>query len=499
MGDSTKRLPNAVEVFYSYSHKDEAFREQLEAHLAILQRQGILHGWHDRMIGAGEAWRAHIDAHLESADVILLLISPDFLASDYCYDIEMKRALERERAGEAKVIPIILRDCIWKDAEFSHLQALPTDGKPVSRWTHPDEAFTDIASGIRTAALKLRRTAAMTTVSPFLETGAMPGDSRFYVERSADRLVEQLSGEPGQTLIVKGYRQSGKTSMLNRLHAASSETSCFLDFQALGSDRFKTSDQLFPALAQMITDELATDVKPRDVWLDERDPQQNLTLFVEEVLKSYQDKPLRIIFDETDRAFAFEATRHDLFSMIRSWHNRRARTTRPQWRQLDLVVAHSTDPALWITDPTQSPFNVGTEIRLEDFGLDEIDDLNLRYGEPLRSTPEAQRLMDLVAGHPYLVRLALHTMATQALSLGQLERSATEDHGPFASHLSHYLRLLLKNVELQEALRQVMKDGALDQELHYQRLWSAGLIRGARREEVALRCRVYEDFFMGRL
>jgi hypothetical protein len=123
-------------------------RQELEKHLVLLQRQGIGVIWHDRKIDAGEPWHGLIDAHLKSADVILLLISPDFLASDYCYDIEMKKALERHNAGDARVIPIILRPCDWQKAPFSELQALPKDGKPVTRHRSRDEAYSNIVEGM---------------------------------------------------------------------------------------------------------------------------------------------------------------------------------------------------------------------------------------------------------------------------------------------------------------------------------------------------------------
>src|SRR5258708_5001375 len=102
-----------VNIFYSYSHRDEALRQELETHLAQLKGDGLVEGWHDRMIPAGTEWESSIDKQLESAQIILLLISPDFLASNYCYDIEMTRALERHDAREATVIPIILRDVDW--------------------------------------------------------------------------------------------------------------------------------------------------------------------------------------------------------------------------------------------------------------------------------------------------------------------------------------------------------------------------------------------------
>ena len=139
----------SIEVFYSYSHKDEELRDQLEIHLSLLKRQGVIDNWHDRRISAGNEWANEIDEHLNTARIILLLISADFLASDYCYDVEMKRALERHTTGEARVIPVILRSVDWQHASFGKLQALPKDAKPVTSWDNRDEAFTDIARGIR--------------------------------------------------------------------------------------------------------------------------------------------------------------------------------------------------------------------------------------------------------------------------------------------------------------------------------------------------------------
>jgi hypothetical protein len=146
----------AIKLVYSYSHKDEALRGELERHLAILKRSGVIQSWYDRNIEAGTDWSKEIDDQINRADVILLLISADFLASDYCHEIEMKRALERDRSGEARVIPVILRAVDWAGAEFAQLQALPTDGRPVTSWSNTDEAFTDIAKGIRRAVENLK-------------------------------------------------------------------------------------------------------------------------------------------------------------------------------------------------------------------------------------------------------------------------------------------------------------------------------------------------------
>jgi hypothetical protein len=143
-------------LFYSYSSKDGKLRDQLETHLSLLRRQGVLSVWHDRRVEAGTEWERQIDQHLEAAAIVLLLVSADFITSEYCYDLEMTRALERHEAGTARVIPVILRPCDWKTAPFGKLQALPRDGKPVTTWANRDEAFADVARGLREALARRR-------------------------------------------------------------------------------------------------------------------------------------------------------------------------------------------------------------------------------------------------------------------------------------------------------------------------------------------------------
>ncbi len=146
---TTQKYNSTIEVFLSYSHKDEPLLNELEKHLGILKRQNVIAVWHDRKIGAGKEWKGEIDTHLNTAHLILLLVSADFIASDYCYDLEVKRAMERHKVGEARVIPIILRAVDWKEAPFGKLQALPTDGQPVTSCKNHDEAFRNILRGIR--------------------------------------------------------------------------------------------------------------------------------------------------------------------------------------------------------------------------------------------------------------------------------------------------------------------------------------------------------------
>lgn len=144
-----------VQVFLSYSFRDEPLRDQLAKHLSILQRRGIIGGWHDRVIGAGIEQTWQIDPHLEEAGLILLLLSADYLASSYAYDVEILRAMERHEAGEAVVVPILLRPVDWRGTPFDRLQMLPQDTRPVTSWPNPEEAFVNISQGIQAAAERL--------------------------------------------------------------------------------------------------------------------------------------------------------------------------------------------------------------------------------------------------------------------------------------------------------------------------------------------------------
>src|SRR5437016_3078677 len=149
MSGPNKKDVMAIEVFISYSHKDRALREELEIHLSNLKRQDIISSWYDGDITPGAEWEHQIMERLTSAQLILLLISADFIHSDFCYSIEMKQAINRHNAGEARVIPIVLRPTDWQGAPFDKLKMLPTDAKAVTSWPTHDDAFTDIVRGIR--------------------------------------------------------------------------------------------------------------------------------------------------------------------------------------------------------------------------------------------------------------------------------------------------------------------------------------------------------------
>src|SRR5262249_45458188 len=147
--------------------------------------------------------------------------------------------------------------------------------------------------------------------------------------------------------------------------------------------------------------------------------------------------PAQIVWgvDEVDRLFS-RPFASEVFGLFRSWHNARSLDPEGPWRRLTLVMAYATEAHLFITDLNQSPFNVGTRLTLEDFTKEQIADLNLRYGAPLRTDGEVQRYFDLVGGNPYLAQRGLHEMAQFRLTLNELETRAGDDDGPFGDHLN---------------------------------------------------------------
>jgi hypothetical protein len=217
-----------LEVFIAYSHADERMKQKLIKHLSPLKRTGLVEEWNDRQIQPGADWGREIDQHLNRSQIIVLLISDDFIHSDYCYSIEMKRALERHALDEARVIPVILRPCDWPALPFGRLQGLPLNGKPVTKWSNQDEAYTDIARGLRKVVEEMRSKAshqaeaeAGTTYNVTYRVIARPVfvASEGYTERTADLILnlstESVLASTALPLTVRVYVNTAVTNSLS--------------------------------------------------------------------------------------------------------------------------------------------------------------------------------------------------------------------------------------------------------------------------------------------
>ena len=164
----------AIDVFISYSHLDEALYTQLAKHLKPLEYEGLIRAWYDRQLLPGNDFETEISGKLEAARVILLLISPDFVDSEYCWGKEMKVAMERHDSGSAYVVPIILRPVDWQGAPFGRLVALPKDGKPITTWANQDEAFFDIAHRLRPLITQLNSPSPQAAAAPPMQQAVLP-------------------------------------------------------------------------------------------------------------------------------------------------------------------------------------------------------------------------------------------------------------------------------------------------------------------------------------
>lgn len=523
-----------LDVFISYSHRDEKLRETLGLHLASLQRQGVIKSWHDRKISAGTEWRQAIDENLNSAEIILLLISENFIASDYCYDLEMERAIARHDAGEARVIPIILKPVDWSGAPFGKLQALPKNAKPVTTWSNRGEAFLNIAEGIRHAAMEMatvltdkqptvlpepQQSAKATemptqseplkpTVTPdkiqqeiSLESpeGQVSIDSRFYITSPYEERCYEEIQKPGSLIRIKSPHNMGKSSLMAKVLAQASQ----LGYRAVTIDLEQTNQKFFDDLDKFmqwfcasVGKPLGVRVKIEEYWDDIFGANDNSTDYFEKYLLEGNDRPLVLAIDNFDRIFKYADIETDLCGLLRGWHE--SSKIKKLWQKLRLIIVHSQESYAQ-RDINQSPFNVGLPIELGEFTPEQVQELVARHGLTW-TEGELEQFMGLIGGHPYMVRSALYHIAAGDLSLAEFLRTAPTEAGIYSDYLRGHLKTLEDYPELGAAMKLVITSEApvrLRSEESF-KLDSMGLVVRVD-NNVKPRCDLYRQYFCDRL
>ncbi|MCK6499467.1 MAG: TIR domain-containing protein, partial [Nitrospira sp.] len=204
-----------VDLFYSYAHEDESLRDELAGHLKIMERRKVIRSWHDRRIVPGQKWDREIDAQLEAADLVLLLISADFIRSDYIWGYELEVAMKRHQRGEASVIPVMLRSVDITDAPFAALQGLPTDLRPVTSWPNRDEAWTDVAKGIRRTVEQIQtKWSHMPTIppqtppapkAPPILSSKLPLDLSRFEDKTNPSIAKAMAADPLLDRVVNEF------------------------------------------------------------------------------------------------------------------------------------------------------------------------------------------------------------------------------------------------------------------------------------------------------
>jgi hypothetical protein len=327
---------------------------------------------------------------------------------------------------------------------------------------------------------------------PTIDHGPVPLDSRFYIERSADLKVRAaIAAGKGQTIVIKGGRQSGKSSLMARCRDLARErgyATSLIDFQGdLDEGHLASLRSLLWHMGQLMRVELGSTARLEDVWTQDLGPKRSLTQFLTAASKAIPS-PIVVLLDEVDRVFGLPY-QDDFFGWLRTWHTMRVRGD--PWNRLTLVLSHATDPSAWLQDVMQSPFNVvDVGAVMSDFDTDHLRQLDRLCGTNLGDT-QLGELHRLTGGHPYLTRLSLYTLRTGSCEVEDLRQAVAAHNGPFAPHLKPQVRMLEQRPELAKAVRQVLAQGRCESDRAFRDLIDAGILAGASRDQARIRCDAY--------
>jgi DNA-binding SARP family transcriptional activator len=330
------------------------------------------------------------------------------------------------------------------------------------------------------------------TLSP---TGGLPLDSPFYIERPVDREFSDAITQRDSIVLVKGPRQVGKTSLLARGLEQARRAGAHVvqtDLQALAAAQLESADVFFFTLAEKIADQLNLDVCVDTFWNPNRLWNVNFDRFLRKEVLGRIDGHIVWGLDEVDRLFGHPFST-EVFGLFRSWHNQRSLNPIGPWARLTLAIAYATEAHLFITDLNQSPFNVGTRLVLDDFTLEEMADLNRRYGSPL-VPGDLERFAALVGGNPYLVHRGLHAIDKQGLGMNAFVTLAEQEDGLYSDPLRRMVAALRRDDALAAAARALLRGDPCPGEESFYRLRSAGVITGRSARDARFRCRLYQDF-----
>ena len=523
--------PNRKRIFLSYkrnAHPDE------QVALEILQAMSPHHEvFIDQKILVGTRWAELIERKIRQADYLIVLLSSRSVPSEMVEtEIRMAHEFAQVQGGKPTILPVRLNYrepfqyplsaylnninwAFWQDTsdtprlieelkqavsgrqltidKVQRKAELIQESEP-SALPRPFPSAQPLLQDLRADnASKVITTIGRNPKPLEMPSGTMDTSSAFYVERPSDAIAQRIIQRRGVTITIKGPRQVGKSSLLIRTIDAAVKADkrvAFLDFQLFSNAALNDPEVFFRRFCFWLADVLEVDDKVDEYWKSALGNSQCCTRYLGRYLLKELGQPLVLAMDEVDKVFDSEF-RSDFFGMLRSWHNSRA--TMPRWKNLDLVLVTSTEPYQLIDDLNQSPFNVGEVMELADFTPEQVADLNQRHGLPFNSNEE-QQLMNLLRGHPYLVRKSLYSVASGRISPAELFADAIAEHGLFGDHLRHLLSLLHNKQELIQGLLEIINDNSCKDKLIFWRLRGAGLVRESGKK-VLPRCQLYADYF----
>ena len=486
-GDNTNPV-TPRRFFISYARGDERDVALARWLYDRLQAAGQI-AFLDERQKLGTRWKDEIPKSIADSDVFIVLVSQKSVHSDAVQE-EVWIARERNRdIGRPRFAPIrvaftgdlgyvmgmYLRSHQWRDwrseADSPRLlqeliELAGASGPPADAAisTPPRQLVPPIV------AIESLRTPG----------GMMASDDPMYVTRAADAAVAARVNRQGETIVLLGPRQTGKSSLLNRSVVQAIERQkqiATVDFSLFDRDKFQTLPKLLSELARSFLHELQLRGDEAFRAVSGIAHPGDMTWFMEDHVLKAVNQPLTLVIDEVDKVFE-QPYRSDFFGMIRAWHNLRSRLRSP-WKAVDLVLAISTEPHLLMADRYQSPFNVNPPIRVTWFEPLETEQLNVRYGNPLAAN-EVERLHQFLGGQPYLTQLTLYQLVHRAgTSLSRYLLDAMDHDGDFRPHLDHLRSHLRERPELQliEAFQQIVRFGRPPSEDTCYRLQAAGLVR----------------------
>ncbi len=500
-------------IFISYK-RDVAPDETvaLELHRVLSQAHEVAI---DQSMLVGTKWQEWIDAQLHKADFLIVLLSEASVKSEMVMREVQKAHKLAYQKGKPKILPVRLAYqqpfqyplgeylneinwAFWRDEKDT-----------LGLIAELQQAISGGELSINTQTLKeklLQPSQAETLFAPTpmaqpleLPEGTMDPESPFYVERPSDGVALSTILQQGVTITIKGPRQMGKSSLLIRIMNAAryfQKRVVFLDFQFFDKAALLDTDRFYRQFCQWLSLKLRLEDQTEQWWqiYGSMGNPLTCTYYLQDYLLAELNSPIVLAMDEVESMFG-TPFRTDFFGMLRGWHNSRA--MEPIWKQLDLALVTSTEPYQLIEDLNQSPFNVGQVIDLADFSLEQVADLNHRHGTPF-STKQLNKLMDLLHGHPYLVRRALYLVASDLMSVDELFRRRLDERGPFGDHLRYHLSRVYDHTTLVKGLLQVFNSQTCPDERVFFRLRGAGLIR-REEQKVVPRCRLYEMYFQEHL
>ena len=478
-----------LEVVVLYKRNAQPDEQIMQSLLQKLSNRGC-RVFVDRHIAVGVEWAREIERKIGGADAVIPLLSANSVRSEMLgYELDLARSFAERQHGKPRILPIRVQ---FEDELPDSLHAV-LDGLNYSLWKDPsddDRIVEDVTRAVQTPQEAFRR-------RPHLEPvgGALGLDSNFYVVRPTDEEFFSAVARHDSIILLKGARQMGKTSLMARgLQQArkSGARVVLTDFQKLNSEHLQSPESLFQCLSEAIGEQLDIEVTP-EVWNPRRGASMNFERFLRRVVLAKIGGRLVWGIDEVDRLFACSFG-SEVFGLFRSWHNERSLDPSGPWQNLSLAIAYASEAHLFITDVNQSPFNVGTRLVLSDFTLDQVRELNERYGRPLHGDNEMEPFFSLLGGQPFLTQRGLHQMVEKNLTFKDFAAGAAREEGPYGDHLRRIFVSLSQDPALCDVVRDVIAGRQASGDDSFYRLRSSGIVAGECAREMKLRCQLYEQY-----